>query len=175
MLDEITRLLKDKIKSLLNHLRGKKTIPRQFFSHEQLHEHLLINFRCKNEDIYLADKRFYSVDFSIFKRWSDETVEEIKREFGAWSEDAFDCEDFARAYKVEMTKRFRHEFPDKKAGILCGEIWSWYWIKSESRVQAAHAVNFFYDTERQKLMLVEPQNGNVFELPDKWNPYLLIA
>lgn len=155
-------------------LKKQYNIRRQHITSEELQPAICNAFRCVKEDVYLGDLRFYAIDFETFKRWSNEVVKTIRREFGNWTDSVFDCEDFAKAFKVEMTKKFLKAYPEKQAGILCGEIWSWY-NTGDKRYKAAHAVNWFYDSEKGQLMLIEPQTGEIFDLPDKWHPYFVTA
>lgn len=71
-----------------------------------------------------------------------------------WTEEIFDCDDFAQAVQGSTNRFFK--------GIPLGTLW--YGDKAGTW---GHAVNIFYSYEKDKVYLIEPQNDVFYEFDQK--------
>jgi len=105
-----------------------------------------------------------------------------KTNYQHYIEEDFDCDDFSYMLMGHIT--------ESAPTIAFGIIWVWYYEESASvafkllnkasRIVlgetlvhgpaiTGHALNCYYDSEKQKMMLIEPQSDNIFEMPENWN------
>jgi hypothetical protein len=72
----------------------------------------------------------------------------------------YDCDDFTFALLGSISN-------PKWGALPFGFIWT------ERKYEEKHSINVFIDKDRE-LWIIEPQNDNMFEIPEDWTPYLLI-
>jgi hypothetical protein len=107
---------------------------------------------CK---LYLSDREYKTTTVDELKRFlSNDIVDSYK-----YISEYYDCDDFSFALMGNMSVP---EWSDLTFGIL----WS-------GTPNGGHAINCFIDIDRE-VWIIEPQNDNVFKLPDDWTPWVVM-
>lgn len=109
--------------------------------------------KCK---IYLSDM--------LYKTTSKEEIERFLAEddtnYYKYVSEFFDCDDFSYRLHGQLSVP---GWSDLAFGIF------WTGLPNGG----GHALNIFIDNE-DKVWIVEPQNDKVYELPDDWEPWLVV-
>jgi len=105
--------------------------------------------------ILLSDEAYKTTTKSELERFLKEDIVDKWK----YTSTYFDCDDFSFALMGNLSN------PDWGC-LTFGILWT-------SVPNGAHAVNCFISNSG-KVYIVEPQNDDVFKLPDNWEPYLVM-
>lgn len=84
-------------------------------------------------------------------------LEASKLDRQTWTEERFDCDDFAYVLKGEMSQH-AYQAQDLRFGLCVGIVWGNFdWV------QGYHAVNWLIDST-QTLSFIEPQDDTIYDL-----------
>ncbi|WP_143467748.1 lectin MOA-related protein [Leptolyngbya ohadii] len=76
-----------------------------------------------------------------------------------WTEERFDCDDFAYVLKGEMSAH-AYDIGPSRFGLCVGIVWGYFnWL------EGYHAVNWFIGVDK-KLRFIEPQNDSIYSAED---------
>lgn len=117
---------------------------------KMLHDILIKEFNCDN--IVITDKKYKTAPFVEYERF----LRYDKTDKLVYVSEWFDCDDFA----VRLYGNFTVPYWSR---LAFGEIF----VKTET---INHALNFFIDNDHD-IWLVEPQNDEIFKIPDNWEVY----
>lgn len=106
--------------------------------------------------IYIGDREYKTTSVIELKRFLRDDLTDIEK----YVDEYFDCEDFSFRLMGNLSNPAWGSLP---FGIM--------WTQREN--DGAHAVNLFIDNNRE-VWIVEPQNDNMFKMPNTWHPYLII-
>jgi len=107
----------------------------------------------------LSDVRYRVVPLALLKNYLANNDVKNKKYIAEW----FDCDDFSDALHGQFT------YDTYGTGYAHGELW----VETESY---GHAINVFIVSENDgepKAVVVEPQNGTIFDFPKTWNAFLV--
>ncbi len=105
--------------------------------------------------IRFGDGSFYLPTLDEVKK----ILSESRLDRNIWTEERFDCDDFAYVLKGEMSQH-AYQAKDLRFGLCVGMVWgNFAWV------QGYHAVNWMLDAS-QTLRFIEPQDDTIHEVSE---------
>lgn len=115
---------------------------------------------AKDCDIHLSDVRYKVCPIAVLKAYLENDEVKKKKYIAEW----FDCDDFSDALHGRFT------FDSYPYGFAHGELWV-------DTGQYGHAIDCFLvhipEENITKLVVVEPQNGTIFDFPKEWKAFMI--
>ena len=109
--------------------------------------------------LLLSDEKYRVCPIDILRCYLNKSEVSRKRYIAEW----FDCDDFSDSLHGQFT------FDTYPHGYAHGELWV---IMPDG---GGHAINCFLvkDGAKVKMVVVEPQSGNIFKFPSNWQAFVV--
>jgi hypothetical protein len=102
--------------------------------------------------VYVNKKEHYHVDTDTVRRWTSEISKKLR-------EIKFEI-DYTLLFKAEFNLKFLEYYNEKNVAAAIGRCK--YWFLHKGRLNKRD-INFFFDYEVNKIKLIEPLTGDIFE------------